>query len=88
LLAEQGLRRAPAERSGDAPRPSLATLPCYIQEELETHPSAWEHFEGLPPSCRRAYIAWIDSAKREETRRRRLAEAIRLLSAGQRVGLK
>jgi len=31
---------------------------------------------------------WIDSAKRVETKTRRLAEAIRLLAAGKKLGLK
>ena len=31
---------------------------------------------------------WIDSAKREETKAKRLEEAIRLLAAGKKLGLK
>jgi hypothetical protein len=37
---------------------------------------------------RRRYFAWIESAKREETKLRRLKEAIRLLASGQVLGLK
>jgi uncharacterized protein YdeI (YjbR/CyaY-like superfamily) len=33
-------------------------------------------------------VAWIESAKREETKRRRLEEAIRLLANGKVLGLK
>jgi hypothetical protein len=40
------------------------------------------------PSHRRRYCAWIESAKREETKRRRLQEAIRLLESGKTQGLK
>jgi len=46
------------------------------------------HFEALPPFERRRYFAWIESAKREETKLRRLAEAIRLLASGKVLGLK
>jgi uncharacterized protein YdeI (YjbR/CyaY-like superfamily) len=46
------------------------------------------HFQTLTPSQRRRYIGWIESAKREETLLRRLAEAIRLLMAGKPLGLK
>ncbi|HEY0549662.1 MAG TPA: YdeI/OmpD-associated family protein, partial [Verrucomicrobiae bacterium] len=42
------------------------------------------YFDTLPPSCRREYIEWISTAKRDETRERRLAEAIEMLSAGRR----
>jgi uncharacterized protein YdeI (YjbR/CyaY-like superfamily) len=42
----------------------------------------------LAPSHRRRYVAWIESAKREETKLRRLKEAIRLLAGGNLLGLK
>jgi len=34
------------------------------------------------------YIAWIDSAKQQETKTGRLREAIGLLAAGKTLGLK
>jgi len=34
------------------------------------------------------YIGWIDSAKQKETKLRRLREAIDLLAAGKKLGLK
>jgi len=88
LLAAPGLKRAPTTRSGDAPRPSLSAIPSYIKDRLKTVPRASQHFEKLAPSCRRAYIAWIDSAKLEETKEKRLREALVRLAAGQTLGLK
>jgi uncharacterized protein YdeI (YjbR/CyaY-like superfamily) len=44
--------------------------------------------DALAPSLRRQYIGWIESAKREETKARRLQEAIRVLAAGKQLGLK
>jgi uncharacterized protein YdeI (YjbR/CyaY-like superfamily) len=86
-----GIERAPGAR-GYAPRPPGLELPgrrpAYIQAALSDHPKALEHFEALPPSQQRLYVVWIDSAKREETRRRRLKEAIRLLTGGKKLGLK
>jgi len=55
---------------------------------LKANARAWETFAQLAPSYRRAYIGWIDSATREATKERRLREAIRLLAAGQKLGLK
>jgi len=88
LLAAPGLNRAPTSKSGDAPRPSVANLPAYIEQGLKGDARAWTTFGELAPSHRRAYIGWIDSAKREETRQRRLREALRLLAAGGKLGLK
>jgi len=87
-LMPAGLSRAPTDRSGDAPRPSSSNVPHYIQEALRKRPIALNYFESLSPSYRRMYISWIDSAKRQETRMRRLQEAISLLAAGKKLGLK
>ena len=88
LLAEAGLRRAPTERDGDAPRPSVTELPSYLEQALKSNGRAWRFFQGLAPSYRRAYIGWIGSAKRQDTRERRIREALRLLAAGKKLGLK
>ncbi len=88
VLAAAGLERAPTKRSGDAPRPSVSAPPPYIEEALKTVPRAWRYFNGLAPSYRRAYIGWIDSAKRTETKEKRLREALSLLASGKKLGLK
>lgn len=88
LLAAAGLERAPTNHSGDAPRPSASVIPLYIEKQLKTDARAWEQFERLAPSYRRLYVSWIDSAKREETKKRRLREAMGLLAAGKKLGLK
>ena len=90
-LKQPGIDRPPTDR-GYGPRPRRlampATVPAYIQAALSNHPKPLRHFETLAPSQRRRYIAWIDSAKREETKLRRLKEAIRLLAGGKVLGLK
>ena len=90
-LKSPGIGRPPTRR-GSAPRPPRielpAKLPAYIRAALKKHPTALRHFEALPPEQRRRYYAWIESAQREETKRRRLAEAIRLLARGEALGLK
>ena len=88
LLAAPGLERAPTSRSYDAPRFNVALVPSYIERRLKASRRAWAYFEQLAPSYRRAYVGWIDSAKRKETKEKRLREAIRLLAAGKKLGLK
>ena len=90
-LKPAGLERAPTRRGYDPPPPRLAMprkLPSYIAAALRKNAAARRHFESLPVSHRRRYIAWIETAKREETKQRRLKEAIRLLSARKLLGLK
>ena len=86
-----GINRAPTERGYDPrlPRFTMPTkLPPYIETALRKRPAAMRHFEALAPSHRRQYVGWIESAKRDDTRARRLKEAIRLLAAGEKLGLK
>ncbi len=90
-LKSPGIARPPTGR-GDAPRPPRlalpAKLPAYMQAALKEQPAARRHFEALPPSQRRRYFAWIESAKRQETKQRRLQEAIGMLASGKPLGLK
>ena len=88
LLAAPGRARAPTNRSGDAPRPSPTNLAKDIEIHLKSNAKAWTFFQNLAPSYRRLYIAWIEAAKRPETRAKRIGEAIRMLASGQKLGLK
>ena len=89
-LAPPGVARAPTDRRSAPPSRSKmpAKPPQYILAALAKKPAAMRNFEALSPGKRRTYIGWIDSAKREETKLRRLAEAIGLLAAGKELGLK
>jgi uncharacterized protein YdeI (YjbR/CyaY-like superfamily) len=77
----------PDVSEGRPKRPQLP-LPDWLKAYLMTNPKAWEHFNRLPPSHRREYIGWISQAKREETRQRRIQEAIARLEKNETLGLK
>jgi uncharacterized protein YdeI (YjbR/CyaY-like superfamily) len=87
VLAASGIAAAP---SGNryAPRPSIPEMPAYVAKALKTNLSAWQHFQALAPTYRRHFVVWIHTAKRAETRERRIRESIELLSAGKKLGLK
>lgn len=55
---------------------------------LKSHPKACENFKHLAPSHRRMYLLWIMDAKKEETRARRIAEAVERLALNQKLGMK
>ena len=46
-------------------------LPADLAEALRADAEARAIFEAMRPSCRREYVAWVDEAKRPETRARR-----------------
>jgi uncharacterized protein YdeI (YjbR/CyaY-like superfamily) len=90
-LKPPGLNRPPTDHTYGPRQPRLelpSKLPAYIEIALKKRPSALRYFETLTPARRRPYVAWIESAKREETKARRLKEVIRLLAAGKELGLK
>jgi uncharacterized protein YdeI (YjbR/CyaY-like superfamily) len=87
LLAAPGLAAAPTANRY-APRPRIPQLPAYIAKAIKTNLKAWQHFQSLAPTYRRDFVVWIHTAKRPETRERRIRESIELLSAGKKLGLK
>jgi uncharacterized protein YdeI (YjbR/CyaY-like superfamily) len=87
LLTPAGLAAAPTNNTY-APRPVIPNLPVYIGNALKASSKAWEFFRALAPTHRRDFVVWIHTAKRPETRDRRIRESIRLLAAGKKLGLK
>ncbi len=55
-------------------------MPEDLNHALADNPRAREHFEAFPRGVRRNILAWIASAKRAETRARRVGETVRLAS--------
>ena len=78
-LTEQG---TPAPRAERRERKAPAPVPADLAKGLAANRKAKATFEGFAPSHRREYIEWIEDAKREETRARRLEQAIEWLAEG------
>jgi uncharacterized protein YdeI (YjbR/CyaY-like superfamily) len=87
LLAPPGLAAAPTANTY-APRPTIPELPAYVAKAFKTNSKAWENFQTLSRRNRRDFVVWIHTAKRPETRERRIHESIALLAAGKKLGLK
>jgi uncharacterized protein YdeI (YjbR/CyaY-like superfamily) len=88
-MTEAGLTKVAVGVKPEAPvstRP--VDPPPFFAQALAENQAARDFFNQLAPSYRRNYVAWLISAKGEETRKKRLAEAIARLSEGKRLGLK
>ncbi len=59
-----------------------------IEKTLQANRAAWENFKSLAPGYRKQYIGWLNSAKRPDTRKKRLSEAMRLLEQNKKLGMK
>jgi uncharacterized protein YdeI (YjbR/CyaY-like superfamily) len=77
-----------AEAQPTRPKRPELPLPDWLKASLMASPKAWENFNNLPPSQRRNYIGWISDAKKEETRQRRIQEAIARLEKNETLGMK
>ncbi len=92
-MAEAGLAKVKeAKKSGEwfkrRVRKKHLEVPAFFKEALAANTKALENFNGLAPSYQRNMVGWVVSAKKEETRRKRLAEVIEVLERGEKLGLK
>lgn len=64
-----------------APKPEPKASPEFLAA-LKRNKKAAAVFEAFSTSCRREYVDWIAEAKREETRNKRIAQAIEWIAEG------
>ena len=62
-----------------------ATFDADQESRFRAEPAAWAFFTAVAPSYRRVAMHWVTSAKRPETRERRLAQLIADSAAGRRL---
>ena len=64
-----------------APRPEPKASPEFAAA-LKRNKKAAVAFEAFSPSCKREYVEWVAEAKREETRNKRIAQAVEWIAEG------
>jgi uncharacterized protein YdeI (YjbR/CyaY-like superfamily) len=79
-LNEEGVK-TPGVRKSSTPKPP-PVAPDDLAAALKRNRQARTTFEGFSPSQQRDYVDWITEAKRDETRQKRLAQAIEWLAEG------
>ncbi len=74
------------DRPKRAARPAKpeADVPLALAEALAGDAVAAATFAAFSASCRREYCEWVGEAKRDETRAKRVAEALAMLREGKR----
>ena len=87
---EQAVREAKASGQWEqSARPEVdLAMPPELGKRLSEDAGAAEFFESLAPSYRRQFIAWVATARRPDTRQRRAAEALELLRARKKLGMR
>ena len=64
--------------------PRVVEIPAELQKAFKAEKEAQAFFEKLSYTHQREYVTWINEAKREETRRNRIAKTIDMLKQGKR----
>ena len=59
-------------------------LPKDLEDALKLDPKALATWEDITPLARNEWICWVDSAKKNETRQKRIAWGCESLEAGKR----
>lgn len=91
-MTEHGLAKIEAaKRNGSWTRLDVIDrdreTPRDLLDALARDAEAGACFEKMPPFFKRLYGFWVDSAKRLETRARRIAETLARVKAGRRPGI-
>jgi uncharacterized protein YdeI (YjbR/CyaY-like superfamily) len=85
LAAYEHHDQNPNPRSGYRTSEFSKELPEAMLAEIRANPKAWEFYESQSTGYRRHTTRWIMSAKREETRARRLATLIADAARGLKI---
>jgi uncharacterized protein YdeI (YjbR/CyaY-like superfamily) len=92
-MTKAGLARIEAaKQNGDwnktaIPSGGLDDLP-ELKRALAACKKAKQYFESLAPAHQKQYLGWISSAKQDQTRARRIGQAIALLEQNTKLGMK
>jgi len=70
----------PTAKTGTTAKPVV--VPPELAAALARHEGAKSAFDAFSPSHRREYCAWIAEAKRDETKAKRVEQAIAMLTEG------
>lgn len=90
LGLRKDIREAINKKHGDSVKvviepdtePRLVTVPEDFQKALNKNKQARVFFEALSYTHRKEYVRWMESAKKQETRQRRLQRSIEMLTGG------
>ncbi|MGG6293215.1 YdeI/OmpD-associated family protein [Leptolyngbya sp. AN02str] len=89
LMAEAGMAKVEAAKQ-DGSWTALDAIealeiPPDLAEALAAYPPAQQNFEAFPRSVKRGILEWIATAKKPETRAKRIDETARLAAENQRA---
>lgn len=90
LIAENKMHESGSQKMIDAMKDGSWTalddvenliVPKILQEAFDKNPTAYENYQNFSPSYKKGYLYWLNQAKRDATKEKRITEIIRLCEA-------
>lgn len=78
MLNDKGIKMAKAKPV----TPSKLVIPAYFLDAVKKNKKALAFFETFSTSAKKEYVLWVDEAKTEETRTKRLQQSIEWIGEG------
>ena len=93
MMVNKAMQQGSRVKPGDAAQivlekdkaPRTLEVPKDLKDALATTPEAEARFDKMPFSHKKEYVEWIESAKRDETRARRIEKALLMIAASKRL---
>jgi hypothetical protein len=93
MMVNKEMREGAAAKPGDRVRmmiepdnaPRDVTPPEDLAAALAQAPQSAERFATMSYSCKKEYVEWIEQAKQEATRARRIVKAVEMIGSGLRL---
>jgi len=83
LVKEAATRQSVVKKAAPKRAPARPVkVPAYFMAALKKDTNAFQAFQAFPPSHKREYVDWIESAKTDETRQRRIATSLEWIGSG------
>ena len=76
------LNQAGTKLSDAKPARKALVLPTEFEAVLHKDEAAWEHWEKFNYTHKKEYVEWVNDAKQDETRKRRIAQALEMIRDG------
>lgn len=89
LMTEAGLEKIELAKQNGAwtslDAVESLTIPPDLQAALDANPTALGHFEQFSKTVKKGILQWIESAKRPETRQKRIDETVMLAAKNEKA---
>jgi uncharacterized protein YdeI (YjbR/CyaY-like superfamily) len=90
LMTQEGLRifQIGTKNKETVPSSKNFSIPTDLKAALVKNKKAVNNFQNFAPSAKLAYVYWIDIAKTNETRQKRIKKTVELITKNKKFGEK